>query len=377
VDCNITVVAGDGIGPEVTGEAVGILNRVGEKFGHTFHFDHRLGGGAALDATGVPLPEETIAACTRCDAVLFGAVGGAKWDDLPDRLRPEQAVLGLRKELGLYANLRPVIMFGELAEAGPLKEELIDNGLDILVVRELTGGIYFGPKGTDTITAGRASDPVLNAFIDARSLRPSDEKVAYDVEFYAESEIRRIGVTAFSMARKRKGKVVSVDKANVLETSKLWRGVMEALHEDYPDVKLEHMYVDNAAMQLIRDPNRFDVIVTNNMFGDILSDEASQLTGSIGMLPSAGLADGDFGLYEPIHGSAPDIAGKNRANPIAAILSAAMLLRYSLSLTAEANAVEAAVKCFLENGFRTPDIHVDWSTRVNTQEAGELIASYI
>ncbi|MDR1027967.1 MAG: 3-isopropylmalate dehydrogenase [Clostridiales Family XIII bacterium] len=374
---NIAVVAGDGIGPEVTEEAIRVLDRVGERFGHTFLYDRKLGGGAAYDETGDPLPASTIEACGRSDAVLFGAVGGPKWEKLPGRLRPEQAVLGLRKELGLYANLRPVFLFEELADASPLKHESIEAGLDILVVRELTGGIYFGPKGTDTIEDGRVSDPVLASCIDALSPPPGDGRIAYDVEVYTEREIRRIGVAAFAAARKRRNGVVSVDKANVLESSRLWRGIMEELHEDYPDVKLEHMYVDNAAMQLIRDPNQFDVIVTNNIFGDILSDESARIAGSIGMLPSASLADGDFGLYEPIHGSAPDIAGKDRANPVASILSAAMMLRYSLSLSKEADAIEAAVKAFLENGFRTPDICVDWSVRVGTREAGELIANYI
>jgi 3-isopropylmalate dehydrogenase len=377
VKYNIAVVAGDGIGPEVTDEAIRVLDRVGEKFGHTFLYDRQLGGGAAIDETGTPLPQETIDACRRSHATLFGAVGDPKWDNRPDGPRPEQAVLGLRKELGLYANLRPIIMFSELAEASPLKDEILGDGPNILIVRELTGGIYFGPKRTATIAGGQTSDRALTALIDDHALQLPDGQVAYDTEIYTESEIRRIGITAFALARKRNSKVTSVDKANVLESSRLWRGTMNALHEDFPDVKLNHLYVDNAAMQLMCNPNQFDVIVTNNIFGDILSDEASQLTGSIGMLPSASMADGDFGLYEPIHGSAPDIAGKNKANPIAAILSAAMLLRYSLSLLSEADAVEEAVKEFLGNGFRTPDIYVDWSTRVSTQEAGELIAGYI
>jgi 3-isopropylmalate dehydrogenase len=377
VKYNIAMVPGDGIGPEVTAEAVKVLDRVGEKFGHTFSYDYLLAGGAAIDAVGVPLPDETTAACKRSDAVLFGAIGGPKWDSLRGELRPEMAVLGLRKNLGLYANLRPAIIFSDLAEACPLKDEIIGDGLDILIVRELTGGIYFGPKGTDTVEGGKASDGILASLARERSLQLPDGPTAYDVEMYSESEIRRIGITAFSMARKRSSKVVSVDKSNVLESSRLWRRVMEDLHEDYPDVKLDHMYVDNAAMQLIRNPGQFDVVVTNNIFGDILSDEASQITGSIGMMPSASLADGNFGLYEPIHGSAPDIAGKNKANPVAAILSAAMLLRYSLSLSAEADAVEAAVRDYLGEGYRTPDIYVDWSTRVKTDEAGDLIAGYI
>ncbi|MDR0356801.1 MAG: 3-isopropylmalate dehydrogenase [Clostridiales Family XIII bacterium] len=374
---DIAVTAGDGIGPEVTDEAVKVLNRIGERFGHVFRYDRKLVGGAAIDSTGNPLPDETVDACKRSDATLFGAVGGPAWDGLRGELRPEQAILRLRKELGLYANLRPAIVFEELSDASPLKYELLEEGLDILIVRELTGGIYFGPKGTAEIENGRTKDGILSACIDEGNMRPADGRAAYDTEFYTESEIRRIGVTAFAMARKRRNKVVSVDKSNVLETSRLWREIMESLHEEYPDVKLEHMYADNAAMQLIRDPNQFDVIVTSNMFGDILSDEASQITGSIGMLPSASLGDGNFGLYEPIHGSAPDIAGKDLANPIASILSAAMLLRYSLSLADEANAAEAAVSKFLKKGFRTPDICADWSVRVGTREAGDLIADFI
>ena len=378
MEYKIAVVKGDGIGPEVTDEAIRVLNKIGEIYGHTFEYDEKYGGGIAIDETGEPLPQETIDACKKSDAVLFGAVGGPKWDDVPGHIRPEMAVLGLRKELGLYANLRPAIVFDELADASPLKKEIIDGGLDILVVRELTGGIYFGPKSTEQIVSDHDSeDSILNALTRDKGYSFPTGAVAYDVELYTEAEIKRIGVTAFEMARKRGSKVTSVDKANVLESSRLWRKIIVELSKEYPDVELDHLYVDNAAMQLVRSPKQFDVIVTSNIFGDILSDEASQITGSIGMLPSASLADGNFGLYEPIHGSAPDITGQEIANPIAAILSAAMLLRYSLSLLKEADAVEDAVKSFLADGFRTPDIYVEGAKQVGTKEAGTLIVDRI
>ena len=301
----IAVIPGDGIGPEVTAEAIKALDAVGEKFGHKFEYTYLLAGGAAIDKTGRCLPEETVEKAKNSDAVLLGAVGGPKWDSLPGDERPEKALLGLRKALGLYANLRPAIMFDELKSACPLKDEKVIGGLDLLVVRELTGGIYFGERGTvDTDNMGKA---------------------AYDVEMYSEKEVERVARTAFEMAMKRNKKVTSVDKANVLESSRLWRKTVAEVAADYPEVELENFYVDNAAMQLVYNPKQFDVIVTSNIFGDILSDEASMITGSIGMLPSASLADGAFGMYEPVHGSAPDIAGTGKANPMAAILSACLL----------------------------------------------------
>ncbi len=353
---NIAVVPGDGIGPEVVSETIGVLDKVGEKFGHTFTYQYVLAGGAAIDETGRCLPDETVEICKNSDAVLLGAVGGPKWDSLPGDERPERALLGLRKALGLFANLRPAMVFDELADASPLKPEIIEGGLDIAVVRELTGGIYFGKKGTVAST----------------DLGPA----AYDVEQYAEEEVRRIAKVAFDMAMKRNRKVTSVDKANVLESSRLWRRVVAEVAKDYPEVELENFYVDNAAMQLVRNPKQFDVIVTSNIFGDILSDEASQITGSIGMLPSASLAKGNFGMYEPVHGSAPDIAGRDLANPIATILSAAMMLRYTFGLGEEADAVESAVKRFLSEGYRTPDIAAGKAS-VGTKEAGRLIADMI
>ena len=353
---HIALVPGDGIGPDVVTEAVKVLDRTGEKFGHTFTYHQVLAGGAAIDATGKCLPQETISTCKRCDAVLLGAVGGPKWDGLPGDERPERALLGLRKELGLFANLRPAMVFSQLADASPLKPEIIEGGLDIVVVRELTGGIYFGEKGIKENTP----------------LGPA----AYDVEQYAEEEVRRIAKVAFDMAMKRGRKVTSVDKANVLESSRLWRRIVAQVAADYPEVELDNLYVDNASMQLVRNPKQFDVIVTSNIFGDILSDEASQITGSIGMLPSASLATGNFGMYEPVHGSAPDIAGQDLANPIATILSAAMMLRYTFALSAEADAIEAAVRAFLDKGFRTPDICAG-KEAVGTREAGTLIADLI
>ena len=353
---NIAVVAGDGIGPEVVAETVKVLNKVGEKFNHTFNYTYVLAGGAAIDEKGECLPKETLEICKKSDAVLLGAVGGPKWDTLPGDERPERALLGLRKGLGLFANLRPAVVFDELKDASPLKGEIIDGGLDLVVVRELTGGIYFGEKGIKENTP----------------LGPA----AYDIEQYAEEEVRRIARVAFDMAMKRNKKVTSIDKANVLESSRLWRRVVAEVAKDYPEVELNNLYVDNASMQLVRNPKQFDVIVTSNIFGDILSDEASQITGSIGMLPSASLAAGNFGMYEPIHGSAPDIAGQNKANPIATILSGGMMLRYTFGLTEEADAVENAVKAFLAKGYRTPDIAAG-KEAVGTKEAGDLIAELI
>ncbi len=353
---NIAVVKGDGIGPEVVTEAIKVLDKIGEKYGHQFNYNYVLAGGCAIDETGQCLPQETIDICKASDAVLLGAVGGPKWDDVPGDQRPERALLGLRKELGLFANLRPAVVFDELADASPLKPEIIDGGLDIVVVRELTGGIYFGEKG----------------FVDETPLGPA----AYDVEQYAEEEVRRIAKVAFDMAMKRNKKVTSVDKANVLESSRLWRRVVTEVASDYPEVALDHFYVDNAAMQLVRNPKQFDVIVTSNIFGDILSDEASQITGSIGMLPSASLATGNFGMYEPVHGSAPDIAGQNLANPIATILSVGMMLRYTLGLGEEADAIDTAVGKFLAEGYRTPDIAAGRDA-IGTVECGDLIAKLI
>jgi len=355
MDFKIAVIPGDGIGPEVTDAALAVLTAAGQKFGHNFDCEKHLAGGCAVDATGRPLPAETLAACKSADAVLLGAVGGPKWDDLPGEKRPERALLTLRSELELFANLRPAILFEELADACPLKPEIVSGGLDLLVVRELTGGIYFGERGTRQTELGPA---------------------AYDVEQYAEHEVRRIAHVAFSMASKRSGQVTSVDKANVLESSRLWRRVVAEVAREYPGVQLSHMYVDNAAMQLVCAPGGFDVILTNNLFGDILSDEASMITGSIGMLPSASLDQNNFGMYEPVHGSAPDIAGRDKANPMAMILSVAMMLRYTLGLPEQAQAIERAVRFFLQSGYRTPDLYTGDATQtlVGTKQTGEHIA---
>lgn len=352
----LAVIPGDGIGPDVVEQTLLVLDKVGEKFGHTFQYHKVLAGGCAIDATGGCLPQETIDVCKASDAVLLGAVGGWKWDTLPGDQRPERALLGLRKALGLFANLRPALLFEQLADASPLKPEILAGGLDIVVVRELTGGIYFGKKGVKDTDLGPA---------------------AYDIEQYAEEEVRRIAKVAFDMAMKRSKHVTSVDKANVLESSRLWRRVVTEVAKDYPEVTLDHLYVDNAAMQLVRNPRQFDVIVTSNIFGDILSDEASQITGSIGMLPSASLAQGNFGMYEPVHGSAPDIAGQDKANPMATILSAAMMLRYTFGLGQEADAIENAVKSVLDQGYRTPDLFAGEGTLVGTAEMGRRIAEAI
>ena len=352
----IAVIPGDGIGPDVVEQTLKVMDKVGEKFGHTFNYTKVLAGGCAIDATGACLPQETIDICKASDAVLLGAVGGWKWDNLPGDQRPERALLGLRKALGLFANLRPALLFEQLADASPLKPEILAGGLDIVVVRELTGGIYFGEKGHRDTDLGPA---------------------AYDIEQYAEGEVRRIAKVAFDMAMKRSKHVTSVDKANVLESSRLWRRVVAEVAQDYPEVTLDNLYVDNAAMQLVRNPRQFDVIVTSNIFGDILSDEASQITGSIGMLPSASLAEGNFGMYEPVHGSAPDIAGQDKANPMATILSAAMMLRYTFGLGTEADAIENAVKSVLDQGYRTPDLYAGQGTQVGTAQMGDLIAAAI
>lgn len=358
----IAVIKGDGIGPEVVSQAMKVLDVVAKKYNHQFEYRKVLAGGCAIDACGTCLPEDTITTAKNADAVLLGAVGGPKWDNVPGNERPERALLGLRKALGLFANLRPAILYPELADACPLKPELIRGGLDLVVVRELTGGIYFGEKGTD--------------------VNEENETYAYDIEKYSTKEIRRIAQVAFDMAMKRNKKVTSIDKANVLDSSRLWRKVVAEVAENYPEVTLNHFYVDNAAMQLVRDPRQFDVMVTNNIFGDILSDEASQVTGSIGMLPSASLTTGNFGMYEPVHGSAPDIAGEDKANPMATILSAAMMLRYTFNLQAEADAIEAAVKSLLAEGYRTPDLMAneaqpDAKTIVGTTQCGKLIAQRI
>lgn len=356
MEYKLAVIPGDGIGPDVVEQTLLVLDKVGEKFGHTFHYQKVLAGGCAIDATDACLPQETIDVCKASDAVLLGAVGGWKWDTLPGDQRPERALLGLRKALGLFANLRPALLFEQLADASPLKPEILAGGLDIVVVRELTGGIYFGEKGFKDTDLGPA---------------------AYDVEQYAEEEVRRIAKVAFDMAMKRSKHVTSVDKANVLESSRLWRRVVAEVAQDYPEVTLDNLYVDNAAMQLVRNPRQFDVIVTSNIFGDILSDEASQITGSIGMLPSASLAKGNFGMYEPVHGSAPDIAGQDKANPMATILSAAMMLRYTFGLLQEADAVENAVKAVLDQGYRTPDLFAGEGTLIGTAEMGRRIAEAI
>lgn len=351
----IAVLPGDGIGPEIMAVTLTVLEKVGQKFGLDFVFQEALIGGAALDQTGQPLPPETLELCRTSDGVLLGAVGGPQWDELPSHLRPEQALLGLRAGLGLFANLRPAKVFPELVAASPLKPDIV-SGVDILVVRELTGGIYFGqPKGIFTTETG--------------------EQRAVNTMTYRASEIDRIGRLAFQAAQKRRQQLCSVDKANVLEVSQLWRQRMNALAQDYPDVTLTHLYVDNAAMQLIRWPKQFDVIVTSNLFGDILSDEAAMLTGSIGMLPSASLGEGGPGVFEPVHGSAPDIAGKDVANPLAQILSAAMLLRYGLNELEAANALEAAVSQVLQQGYRTGDIYTEGTKRVGCREMGAQVAA--
>ena len=346
---HIAVVSGDGIGPDIIREALKVLGAVGAKFGHTFTTSSYLAGGVALDAVGIPLPKETLEGCINSDSVLLGAVGGPKWDTLASNLRPEKALLGLRGGLGLFCNLRPAILYKQLSDACPLKAEIIGEGLDLMVVRELTGGIYFGERG-------RSDD------------------AAYDTMAYTVTEIERILRKAFEIAQKRSKRLCSVDKANILNTSQLWREVVKRVQVEYPDVEVSHLYVDNAAMQLVRNPGQFDVIVTENMFGDILSDEASQITGSIGMLPSASLREDSFGMYEPIHGSAPDIAGKDLANPIATILSVAMMLRYSFGLQAEAESIEKAVSKVLDGGYRTADIYTPGMKKVGTNDMGSLIA---
>lgn len=332
---NIGLLKGDGIGPEIVDEAVRVLEVIGKKYGHEFVFTPYLIGGIAIDTTGKPLPEETVAGCLASDSVILGAVGGPRWDTLPGNLRPEKALLGIRAAMELFTNLRPAKLYPALKDDCPLRPDIVENGFDIMIVRELTGGIYFGERG---VREGKYGEE------------------AYDTECYSRMEIERIARVAFDAARKRNKKLTSIDKANVLESSRLWRRVVHEIAEEYPDVECVDMLVDNAAMQLVRNPSQFDVIVTSNMFGDILSDEASQITGSIGMLPSASLGSTSRGLYEPIHGSAPDIAGKGIANPIATILSAAMMLLYSFGLSKESDAIVSAVDKVLNEGWRTADI---------------------
>lgn len=351
----ILVLPGDYIGPEIMAEAVIVLETVNRSYGLDLALEHGLLGGAALDVHGVPLPEATLASARAADAILLGAVGGPKWDGVERHLRPERGLLGLRSALELFGNLRPAILYPQLAAASSLKPEIV-SGLDILIVRELTGGIYFGePRGIRTLENG--------------------ERQGYNTYVYSESEIRRIGHLAFQLARQRDHRVCSVDKSNVLEVTVLWREVMEEVGKDYPDVELSHMYVDNAAMQLVRAPKQFDVLVTGNMFGDILSDAAAMLTGSIGMLPSASLDKNGRGMYEPCHGSAPDIAGQGLANPLATILSVAMMLRYTLGAPEAAAAIEQAVSAVLDQGLRTADIHGEGMTRVSTREMGAAVVA--
>lgn len=360
MNMNIGVIKGDGIGPEIVEEAMKVLDQVAKVYGHTISYTQLLMGGASIDEVGVPLTEATLAAAKASDAVLMGSIGGdaktSPWYQLEPSRRPEAGLLQLRKGLNLFANLRPAVLYEELKGACPLKEEIADRGFDLMIMRELTGGLYFGKRSTEEI------DGVVTA---------KDELT------YNENEIRRIARRGFDIAMKRRKKVTSVDKANVLDSSRLWRKIVEEVAADYPEVELEHMLVDNCAMQLVRDPKQFDVILTENMFGDILSDEASMVTGSIGMLSSASLNETKLGLYEPSHGSAPDIAGQNKANPIATILSAAMMLRYSLDLDKEADAVETAVQKVLTDGYRTGDIMSDGCKLVGTKEMGDLIADAI
>ncbi len=355
---HITVIKGDGIGPEVVNAAITVLKGIEKKYNHHFTYTEILMGGCAIDAYGVPLRDEDVAFAKTTDAILLGSIGGntntSPWYKLPSDKRPEAGLLKIRKELGLFANLRPAVLYPELRYACPLKESISEKGFDMVIVRELTGGLYFGERDTKVING---------------------EKVAHDNLVYTETEIRRIVKRAFEIALKRRKKVTSVDKANVLDSSRLWRSIVNEEAANYPEVEVEHMLVDNAAMQLVKDPAQFDVILTENMFGDILSDEASQVTGSIGMLSSASLRDDAFGMYEPSGGSAPDIAGNNIANPIATILSAAMMLRYSFDLDEEAVAIENAVKKVIEEGYRTFDIYKEGDKKVSTSEMGELIVS--
>ena len=352
----IAVIKGDGIGPEIVTEAMAVLDAVAAKFGHTFIYADAPMGGCAIDAFGVPLPDSSLDTCLHADSVLLGAVGGPKWDSQPSANRPERGLLKLRGAMELYTNVRPARMFPQLSDSCPLRADIAAKGIDFVVVRELIGGVYFGEHRTEDI---------------------GGEQKATDIMAYSEHEIRRVAHVAFQMARKRRGRVTSIDKANVLDTSRLWRKTVGEVAEEYPDVELLHMYVDNAAMQLVRDPSQFDVIVTENLFGDILSDEASQITGSIGMIPSSSMGEGTRGLYEPIHGSAPDIAGQDKANPIGTILAAAMMLRYSFDMAAEADALETAVSKTLQDGIRCGDIMQPGCMMVGCREMGAEIRKRI
>ncbi|MCI9511632.1 MAG: 3-isopropylmalate dehydrogenase [Oscillibacter sp.] len=352
----IAVIRGDGIGPEIVGETLGVLDAAAQKFGHTFTYKEAPMGGCAIDEFGVPLPDSSLETCLASDSVLLGAVGGPKWDAQPSANRPERGLLKLREAMGLYTNVRPARMFPDLSAACPLRSDIAARGIDFVVVRELIGGVYFGQHTTETVDG---------------------EQKAVDIMSYTEHEIRRVAHVAFQMARKRRKRVTSIDKANVLDTSRLWRKTVTAVAEEYPDVELLHMYVDNAAMQIVRDPSQFDVIVTENLFGDILSDEASQITGSIGMIPSSSMGEGARGMYEPIHGSAPDIAGQDKANPIGTVLAAAMMLRYSFDMAAEADAVEAAVDAVLKEGWRCGDIMQGGGKLVGCREMGRLIREHV
>ncbi len=360
MDCRITLIPGDGIGPEIVSEAKKVLDKVGSKYGHKFEYSTILMGGCSIDEYGVPITDEAIATAKSSDAVLLGAVGGnvgnSKWYDVAPNLRPEAGLLKIRKELELFANIRPAYLYNELKDACPLKNEIIGDGFDLVIMRELTGGLYFGERHTEKINGIEQATDTLT---------------------YSEEEIRRIAVKGFEIAMKRRKKVTSVDKANVLDSSRLWRKIVAEVSKDYPEVEVENMLVDNCAMQLVMNPGQFDVILTENMFGDILSDEASMITGSIGMLSSASLGKTKLGLYEPSHGSAPDIAGKDIANPIATILSAAMMLRYSFDLDKEADAIENAVAKVLKEGFRTVDIMSDGMTQCSTTKMGDLIAERV
>ncbi len=360
MDCKITLIPGDGIGPEIVEEAKKVLDSVGVKYGHKFDYTKILMGGCSIDEYGVPLTDEAVATAKASDAVLLGAVGGnvgnSRWYDVAPNLRPEAGLLKIRKELELFANIRPAYLYDELKDACPLKNEIIGDGFDMVIMRELTGGLYFGERHTENVNG---------------------LETAVDTLTYNDDEIRRIAIKGFEIAMKRRKKVTSVDKANVLDSSRLWRKIVAEVAKDYPEVEVDNMLVDNCAMQLVMNPGQFDVILTENMFGDILSDEASMITGSIGMLSSASLGKTKLGLYEPSHGSAPDIAGKNIANPIATILSAAMMLRYSFDLDKEADAIEAAVAKVLKEGYRTVDIMSEGMTQCSTTQMGDLIAERV
>ena len=353
---NIAVIRGDGIGPEIVAQAIKVLDKIAEIYGHTFNYTEVDMGGCAIDKWGDPLPKEMLEKCLVSDSVLLGAVGGNKWNDIPGEKRPEKGLLRLRSGMGVYSNNRPAKIWPQLAGASPLKQEIVDKGIDFIIVRELIGGIYFGEHQTNEVNG---------------------ETVATDILAYSEKEIERIGRIGFETAQKRRKKLCSVEKSNVLDSSRLWKKTMHRLAAEYPDVELSDMLVDNCAMQIVKDPAQFDVIVTENMFGDILSDEASMITGSIGMIPSSSLGATSCGLYEPIHGSAPDIAGMDIANPIGTILSAAMMLRYSFDMAREADAIENAVSAYLDAGYRTADIMSEGMKQIGCEKCGEIIVSYL